>query len=178
MIRRGDQGAFSCTAEVRGIDNFLMDIALGEKVDKIHELLRYCYESGLQFMKAMQSVGAHITTIGDSLAGPAVVSPRTYKEFAFPYEKKLSEELKKLNIGYSIHICGNTDNIFDQWIQTDADIFEIDHKTNFKKAREIIDICMPDSGFILSSGCLVGGTAPPDNMQALADSVKEFGVFK
>ena len=96
------------------------------------------------------------------------------------------------------------------WVQTGADIFEIDHKTNFKKAREktldkicllgnldtsgvllqgspetvkekareIIDICMPDSGFILSSGCLVGGTTPRENMQALADSAKEFGVYK
>ena len=96
VIGRGDQGAFSCAAEVRGIDNFLLDIALGEKVDLIHELLRYCYECGLEFMKAMRSVGAHITTIGDSLAGPAVDSPKIYEEYSFPYEKELSEKLKKI----------------------------------------------------------------------------------
>lgn len=210
VIGRGDQGAFSCAAEVRGIDNFLLDIALGEKVDLIHKLLKYCYDCGLEFMKAMKSVGAHVTTIGDSLAGPAVLSPQMYSKYAFPYEKRFVEDLKKLDIGFSIHICGNTDVIMDKWIQTDADIFEIDHKTDFVKAREktlgrvcllgnldtssvlfqgspelvkekakeVIDICMPHGGFILSSGCLVGGTTPNENMQALAESAKEFGVYK
>ena len=210
VIGRGDQGAFSCAAEVRGIENFLLDIALGEKEDLIYKLLKYCYDCGIEFMKAMKSVGAHVTTIGDSLSGPAVVSPETYEKYSFPYEKNLSDELKRLNLGFSIHICGNTDAIMDKWVQTGADIFEIDHKTNFvearkktlgricllgnldtssvllqgspelvkEKARGVIDICMPHSGLILSSGCLVGRTTPHENMQALADSAKEFGVYK
>jgi uroporphyrinogen decarboxylase len=176
----------------------------------IHELLKYCNESVLEFIKAIKSVGAHVTTIGDSISGPDVISPKDYSEYSFPYKKILTEEVKKLGIGFSIHICGNTDVIFDKWLQTGADIFEIDHKTNFKearkkslgkvcllgnldtssvlfqgtpklvkeKAKEIIDTCMPFSGLILSSGCLIGGTTPYENIQALADSAKEFGVFK
>jgi uroporphyrinogen-III decarboxylase len=119
------------------------------------------------------------------------------------------KETKKLGIPLAIHICGKTDKILEQWVTTETEIFEIDHKTDFKKAREltvgkicllgnldcsevlfegtpelveknakeVIEICMPDSGFILSSGCLIGANTPPENMQALADSAKKYGVY-
>ena len=44
-------------------------------------------------------------------------------------------------------------------------------------AKTIIDICRPDCGLILSSGCLLAGDTPPENMQALSDAAREFGQF-
>ena len=47
-----------------------------------------------------------------------------------------------------------------------------------KKARELIEFCKPGGEFILSSGCLLGGGTPVDNLQALTDSVRRYGVYE
>lgn len=209
IVARADQGAFSLASMMRGMQDFLMDVALGEEKEGIHALLRYCHECMYEFIKALKSVGAHVTTTGDSISGPGVVSPEVYNEYSFPYELDMSNRCKQLGIPFAIHICGKTDPILDKWVETGAEIFEIDHKTDFKlarektvgkvcllgnldtsevmyrgrpelvekKAKEIIDICMPHSGLILSSGCLLGGDTPPENLQALSDSARKYGVY-
>ena len=209
IIARADQGAFSLACLLRGLENAMLDFAMNEQPELLHELLQYCNACILEFIKALKSVGAPVVTSGEGLAGPSVVSPKIYNQYALPYEIQLAKETKKLGVPLAIHICGKTDKILEQWVTTEAEIFEIDHKTDFTKARqltigktclfgnldcsgvliegspelveekakEVIDICMPDSGFILSSGCLIGANTPPENLQALAESAKKYGVY-
>ncbi|MCP4399995.1 MAG: hypothetical protein GY801_22145 [bacterium] len=209
IIARADQGAFSLACLLRGIENAMLDFAMNEQPELLHELLQYCNACILEFIKALKSVGAPVVTSGEGLAGPSVVSPKIYSQYALPYEIQLVKETKKLDVPLAIHICGKTDKILENWVTTGTEIFEIDHKTDFTKAREltvgkicllgnldcsgvliegspelveekakdVIDISMPDSGFILSSGCLIGANTPPENMQALADSAKKYGVY-
>jgi len=91
-----------------------------------------------------------MTSMGESLAGPSVVSPSIYRKYAYPFESKIVEELKKRNIIISTHICGNVDAIIRDFISTDAQIIEIDEKTNFEKAKN------------LSNGrcCILGQVSP------------------
>ncbi len=209
IIARADQGAFSLATLLRGIENAMMDFAMNEQPELLHELLEYSNRCILEFMKALKSVGAPVVTSGDGISGPAMVSPKVYQTYALPYQIQLAQETKKIGVPLAIHICGKTDKILEKWVTTEAEIFEIDHKTDFGKAREltagkicllgnldcsgvliegspelveekakeVIDICMPDSGFILSSGCLIGANTSPENMQALADSAKKYGVY-
>lgn len=135
IIARADQGAFSLASMMRGMQTFLMDVADGEHRESIHALLRYCNDCMYAFIEALHSVGAHVVTTGDSISGPGVVAPRIYEEFSFPYELDMTNRCKRLGIPFSIHICGRTDPILDRWVETGADIFEIDHKTSFAKAR-------------------------------------------
>lgn len=209
IIARADQGAFSLASMMRGMQNFLVDMLDEDAKEPIHDLLRYCNDCMFEFIKALKAVGAHVVTTGDSISGPSVVSPEIYREFSFPYECDMARRCKTLGIPFSIHICGRTDPILDTWVQTGAEIFEIDHKTDFDKARrvtkgkitllgnldcsevmyhgtpkmvedkarEVIQKCMPESGFILSSGCLLGGETPVRNMQALSEAAKKYGVY-
>jgi uroporphyrinogen decarboxylase len=211
IIARADQGAFSLACLLRGIENAMLDFATNEQPELLHELLRYCNACIIEFIKALKSVGAPVVTSGDGLSGTSVVSPKIYMQYALPYQIELAQATKKIGVPLAIHICGNTDKIFEQWVTTQAEMFEIDHKTNFQRARqltvgkicllgnldcsgvlfegtpelieakakEVIDICLPDNGgFILSSGCLIGANTPPENMQALADSAKKYGVYQ
>lgn len=210
IIGRADQGAFSLASMMRGMQNFLMDVAVGEEKELIHELLRYCNDCMYEFIKALKSVGAHVVTTGDSISGPGVVAPNIYYEYSFPYELDMANRCKSLGVPFSIHICGRTDPILEKWVETGAEIFEIDHKTNFElarkmtkdkvtllgnldcsevmyhgtphmveeKAKEVMEICMPGGELILSSGCLLGSGTPVENMQALADSARKYGVYK
>jgi MtaA/CmuA family methyltransferase len=209
IVARADQGAFSLASMIRGFETFFEDLVSGEKTESIHALLRYCNDCMFEFIKALKSVGAHVVTTGDSISGPEVVSPVFYEQYSFPYEADMANRCKKLGVPFAIHICGNTDKILDKWVESGAEIFEIDHKTDFElarkvtagkvtllgnldcsgvmlsgtpelveqKAKEIIEICMPQGELILSSGCLLGGNTPPENMQALADSARKYGVF-
>jgi MtaA/CmuA family methyltransferase len=43
--------------------------------------------------------------------------------------------------------------------------------------RELIEIWKPDSGFILGPGCAMGSETPADNIHALVESAKKYGVY-
>ncbi len=136
VIARADQGAFSLASMMRGIQDFLVDLTDPNNEEGIHSLLQYCNKVQFRFIEALKEAGAHVVTTGDSISGPAVVSPRIYKKYSNPYEKELSAFCKKLEIPLSIHICGFTDPILSLWVDTGCEIMELDHKTNFELARK------------------------------------------
>lgn len=209
IIARADQGAFSLASMMRGMQEFLLDIAIGEEEEGIQNLLRYCNECMYVFIQALKEAGAHVVTTGDSISGPSVVSPAVYEAFSFPYELDMANRCKALGIPFSIHICGKTDAIAEKWAQTRAEIFEVDHLTDFnairrytvgtttllgnldtskvmlsgspelviEKSRELFDSVMPQGDFILSSGCLLGETVPHDNIRAMVEASRRYGVY-
>lgn len=134
---RADQGAFSLATLLRGPENMMMDLLLCEDKTKIYKLLEYCNSVHIQFAKLVQSVGAHATTCGDAYCGPELISAQMYEEFAFPYEKEASEQIKASGIDYSIHICGKTHPIHETWSNTGATLFEVDHKTDILNLRRL-----------------------------------------
>ena len=64
---------------------------------------------------------------GDSPAGPEMISPEMYEEFAMPYEKIVVDTSHQAGLLYTLHICGNTEIILDLMVKTGADAFEIDY---------------------------------------------------
>jgi uroporphyrinogen decarboxylase len=139
VVARADQGAFSMASMLRGMENFMIDIATAESdpdlKGQIHELLSYCNECQLAFIKALKEVGAPVVTTGDSIAGPSVCSPKTYYEYCLPYERQMTQWCGELGVKFSVHICGKAEPILNRWMEAGMDIIEIDHKTNFGVAR-------------------------------------------
>ena len=95
VIGRGDQGPFSLACEIRGMSEFLLDLALGEELEKVHQLLEFCLDVSERYCLAQIEQGAHATSIGDSPSGPDLISPKYYREFAYPYVEKLSPTPEK-----------------------------------------------------------------------------------
>lgn len=136
IICRADQGAFSLATLLRGSQEFLLDLAMGEQKEKIHKLLAFCNEVHIQFARLIKSVGAHATTCGDAYCGPGLISPNMYAEYVLPYHCEAVHQIKgKIGLPYSIHICGYTDPIHDLWVQSGATFFEIDHMTDIVSLR-------------------------------------------
>lgn len=50
-------------------------------------------------------------------------------------------------------------------------------KQVYEASRDLIAQVMPYGDFILSSGCLVSDAAPFENMKAMVDAAKDFGVY-
>jgi uroporphyrinogen decarboxylase len=135
ILGRADQGPFSLACEIRGMSEFLLDIALNENPDEIHQLLDFCRQVCHRYAVAQIEQGAHATSIGDSPSGPDVISPRYYRQFAYPHVKRLVNDLRSDHIILAYHICGNSTPIIKEMVDSGAAILEIDQKADLQKAK-------------------------------------------
>jgi len=131
-----DQAGFSLASMMRGPAEWMMDLVDPGNRGDAHVLLAYCAGAAASFIRLMASAGADMVSNGDSPAGPDLVSPVMYAEFAQPYERRLVEEAHRLGLPYALHICGNTTRILDGMLATGADALELDYKTDVRAARE------------------------------------------
>ena len=129
-----DQAPFSLASMVRGSQELMTELLMDP--DGVHLLLEYTTEAGLQFIRLMAETGSHMVSNGDSVAGPEMIPPEFYREFAFPYEKKLVDEAHRLGLTYTLHICGDTGVILEDMVQTGADALELDYLTDIRKIFE------------------------------------------
>ena len=133
-----DQAPFSLAGAMRGSEDWMMDIAEPVNEEPARQLLEFCATATIQFVRLMAQAGAHMVSNGDSPAGPSVVSPQMYSEFAQPYQRRVVEAAHGLGLPYMLHICGKTELILDGMVATGADALELDHKTDARRARDII----------------------------------------
>lgn len=131
-----DQAPFSLASMIRGPSNWYMDLIRSS--EQAHQLLEYCTNASIQFMDMMAQTGADMLSNGDSPAGPELISPDMYAEFALPYEKQLVERSQYHGLPYTLHICGNTEAILDGMLDSGADALELDYKTNAETVRHTL----------------------------------------
>ena len=136
IVARADQGPMDLAAQLLGIDNLLLAIAIGEQPELIHRLLDYSRRVATRYAYALIESGGHSTSIGEPIAGPDLISPGHYREYPFVHEKRMVQELKKDGIILANHICGNTIPIVHDFIATGAQILEIDHKTDMQQVKD------------------------------------------
>ena len=122
-------------AELRGMSEFMMDLATGEEEDRIHALLDYARRVATRYAYALMECGGRSTSIGEPIAGPAMISPRQYSQYPWIHERRMVTELKEHGIILHLHICGNTERITDDFIATGAQVLEIDHKTDAARLK-------------------------------------------
>jgi uroporphyrinogen decarboxylase len=106
----------------------------------------------------MAAVGVDMLSNGDSPAGPDLISPRLYRQFALPYEQRMAALSHDLGLPYALHICGKTNLIIDDMIATGSDALELDYKTDVRLACERMKGRAAFIGNIDPSGVLALGT--------------------
>jgi len=153
-----DQSPFSLSSLIRGIEPWLMDIADEDKHEFVHKLLSYSTDITLQFVRAMAETGAHMTSNGDSVAGPELISPDMFRAFALPYERRIVDESHALGFPYFLHICGNTEPIIDAMLESGSDGLELDYRTSPQLAHDKMKDRAVFIGNIDPSGVLAMGT--------------------
>lgn len=158
IMGRADQGPFSLASMLLGIDTFLLALTDPENDDKLHRLLSFCLEVVFRYAVAQHEQGAHLTSIGESLSGPDVTSPKMYREFEWGYAKRLVERLKAVNILLAYHICGNATRIVGDMTATGAAVLELDYKCDLPKIKAATAGKTTILGVIDPSGVLAFGT--------------------
>ncbi|RPJ23852.1 MAG: hypothetical protein EHM35_16865, partial [Planctomycetaceae bacterium] len=152
-----DQAPFSLASMMRTPEQWMMDLVTDE--DGVFSLLEYCTTAACQFIRLMAQTGCHMVSNGDSPAGPEMISPAMYRQFALPYEKRVVEEAHRLGLPYTLHICGKTNAILKDMLRTGADCFELDYKTDIELASSLFKDTACLIGNIDPSGVLALGTA-------------------
>ena len=134
VMGRGDQGPFSLASQLYGMERLLMELMDEEQTGNILKLVEFCTQACIQYQSRLLQAGAHGTSMGDSMAGPDVLSPSMYREFAMWAEEKVIHGIHGQGGIISLHICGNATPILRQLCGLGADILEIDEKTDLNKA--------------------------------------------
>jgi len=174
-----DQCAFSLAGLLRGMEDFMMDLVSEPDHPGLQRLLEVCYQSHLATHRAVRRAGADFTSLGDSPAGPDVVSPAIFERFARPYQERLVRELAADGIFTVIHICGNTSSILEQLAQYPACGFELDYKTDAERAKATAGRAHVLFGNVDPSGVLALGSVAHvrDATQRLIEAWKPGGRF-
>ena len=117
------EGPVAEYVDLRGASNASTDFLLEpETVDKTMDVIIEC---AMNFISLQIKAGAHCIGIGDAFCSQ--IGPDLYKQFAFERQKRLVECIHNEGALAKLHICGNTESILKEMIQTGADIIDIDH---------------------------------------------------
>jgi uroporphyrinogen decarboxylase len=196
------EGCFAMAADLRGVNNFLMD--LYEDTDFVVDLLDICLEQAIWFARAQIEAGADIIGVGDAIA--SVAGPFAYNDLALEYEIRLLKAIREAGGMTKLHICGNTTPFIDTLPAQHCDILDFDWMVPMDKAAALFgDITCINGNFdpvtvllqgsvqdvkdavkscariggkkhTSAAGCEVPKHTPPENLMAVYDALREIEI--
>jgi uroporphyrinogen decarboxylase len=158
LLSEADQGPFSLASQIVGPMEFLSALLDPAKEELVHRLLEYSYDQVLRYARALSQAGAHLTMMGESISGPDVCSPGIYRQFAFPYQRRLVEALRAEGIEIGLHICGDATRIIEPMVATGAIFLQVDFKINHDICKRAAAGKTTLIGTVDPSGVLALGT--------------------
>jgi MtaA/CmuA family methyltransferase len=168
IIGRADQGPFSLASMIVGIEEFLVALALPGQEEKLAQLLAFAEEAAYRYAMAQMEQGAHMTSIGESIAGPDVCAPAVYSQWAWTADRRLVERLAAQDIRLAYHICGDATRIVDEMVDTGAAVLELDYKCDLPAVKQAVAGRATVLGVIDPSGVIARSS--PD---AVREAVRE-----
>ena len=159
LLIRGnaDQGAFSLATAVFGMMNMMIALKSPQQEPMILRLIERCYEVHLAFHRLVKAAGADMTSFGDSMCSPDLISPAMYQKFAAPFQKRLARDLANDGIETVCHICGNTNRILQTMSECGFAGVEIDYKTDITEVQKTMNKKATVFGILDPSGTFCFG---------------------
>ncbi len=195
------EGALAEAADLRGVHDLMLDLTI--RPEWVRELLEQIVEVEIKFATAQVEAGADIVGLGDAIASQ--ISPKMYREFAQPYEKRIFEAVHEAGGVTRLHICGDTTHLLEAMTQCQADIIDIDWMVDINQAREafagsaalcgnfdpvsvmlqgtpaevkaaVLD-CQSQGGenYFSAAGCEIPDQTPPENLFFQAEALRKSG---
>lgn len=149
-------GPFTIASFLRGPERLLRD--LRKMPEQVHRLLRLITDSEKSCIKEMTARGLGIA-FADPVANPALIGPRAYGEFAFPYIRELTdyvyEQGKKKG---SLHMCGETYRIWKYFRQLTVNEISLDNVIDLERAVNELSDAVPIAGNVPPVDVVMDGT--------------------
>ncbi|MFH1351388.1 MAG: uroporphyrinogen decarboxylase family protein [Pseudomonadota bacterium] len=136
------QGPFRLASMLRGFEPFLKDCI---KTDShLEEFLEFCTDALIVYGTAVIQAGSDFIFIGDPTSSGDAISRKMWMEYGFPYTRRLVKALKANRVKVLMHICGDTSDRLDTFVETGIDAMSVDEKVDLAYAREVMgdDVCL------------------------------------
>ena len=131
LIEGWVEGPCAEAADLRGINRLMLDFS--DDPEFVRDLFDLVIDGAVRFAATQIEAGADIIGIGDAAA--SLVGPRVYKDFVWPWEKKLIDAIHALGGRVRLHICGNTRRILSSMGELGADMIDVDFPAPLHQAR-------------------------------------------
>jgi len=127
-------GPWTTAIGLRGANELIRD-AMKDR-DYVHELMEFCCQVSISFMEAIRPLKVGLS-YSEAPASCSLISPKMYREFIFPYHKRIVDHFKEKKAGLGLHICGYTDPILEDMVKTGVTNISIDAPSDLAKAVEV-----------------------------------------
>ena len=191
-------GPFSLAQHING-DAWFGNLFTGEEL--VPALLDFCADFNVAYAKAMVENGADTIAIIDPTASYELIGGEFYEKYALPYQKKIVDAMKELDVGTVLHICGNTTNGLSIMDKTGVNGISVDQRVDIKTAKGNVENAIIignldpvavlwngaiedveetskkvlDAGVdILAPGCGIVSMTPSVNLQKMVECTKNY----
>jgi uroporphyrinogen decarboxylase len=145
-------GPFTTAGNLYGTENLMR--ALYTNPEFVHRLLRISLDAIMLFVQKAATLDITFS-VGEPTASGSLINKKMSQDFAFPYLKELFDNIKSLNRRLSsLHICGNTKKIWNEMVDSGADIISLDEQIDLLEAKKSIG----------SRATLMGNVCPTEVM--------------
>lgn len=138
-----------------------------------HALCETAFQSTLAYAEAILDTGC-TPSLTDAMCSTTVISPKQFKEFGFPYLKRLVDFIHSRGRAVTLHICGKTQPIWEAMADTGADCLSIDNAADLQAAKEKVGHRVRLMGNVSPPEIMLQGT-PEDVRAAVRACVRKAG---
>lgn len=156
----GVVGPFTTASFLIGVEN--MTRLLLKNPEAVHRLCEVSLETNIRYADAFMEIGL-TPTIAEPLSSCTVISPKHFKEYSFPYLKRLIGHICSRGKAVTLHICGKTDKIWEAMAEAGADCLSIDDVASLYDCKKKVGDRVRIMGNVDPSGIMYAGT--PKNVR-------------
>lgn len=164
------EGPAAEAADLRGVCDFLMDLAADESY--ACALMDRCLEAAIAFAEAQIAAGADTVGIGDAIASQ--VGPDLYERLIQPREAYLVNAIRDAGAWVKLHICGDITALLPAIADLGVDILDVDHMVDLSAAREAVGTGVVLTGNLDPVGGILRGV-PQGIAQAVRSAYERAG---
>ena len=97
-------------------------------------------------------------SLTDAMSSCSVISPRAFREFSLPYLERLIDHIHSRGKRVTLHICGDTRQIWEAMVESGADCLSLDNDVDLAEAKAKIGARVRLMGNVRPSEVMLQGS--------------------
>jgi uroporphyrinogen decarboxylase len=148
-----------------GTDNLIR--MMHRNPEAVHGLCEVALVSAFNFAEAVLDIGCSVG-LTEPVSSSTIISPAHFKEFSFPYLKRLCDFLHHRTKPVTLHICGKTERIWELMADAGADCISIDEMEDLEAAKQSVGHRVRLMGNVSPAETMLQGTPADVRRETLA----------